>query len=56
MMEGSFESEKIFNHYAQKHVPRPVAWGSYETDPDMWFLLSDFREMREETPDVQEFS
>ena len=54
MMEGSFESEKIFNHYAPKHVPRPVAWGSYKTDPDMWFLLSDFREMGEETPDVQD--
>jgi protein-ribulosamine 3-kinase len=55
MMEGSFESEKICNKYAPRHVPKPIAWGSYKSDPDMWFLLSDFREMVEEVPDVREF-
>jgi protein-ribulosamine 3-kinase len=54
MMEGSYESEKIFNEYAPKHVPKPIAWGSYKSEPDMWFLLSEFREMVEETPGVKD--
>lgn len=55
MMLGSYESEKIFNEYAPTHVPKPVAWGSYKDDQDMWFLVSEFREMVEETPDVRDF-
>ncbi len=54
MMEGSFESEIIFNKYAPKHVPKPIAWGSYKSDPDMWFLLSDFQEMVQEVPNVRD--
>ena len=54
-MKGSYHSEKLFNTYAAKHVPKPIAWGSYESDPEMWWLLSDFREMVEETPDVKDF-
>lgn len=55
MMEGSFESEKIFNSYAPTHIPKPIAWGCYKSDPDMWWLLSDFREMVEEVPDAKDF-
>ncbi|KAI9688309.1 MAG: hypothetical protein M1820_010269 [Bogoriella megaspora] len=54
LMEGSFESEKIFNEYAPNHVPKPIAWGSYKSDPDTWFLLSDFVEMVEDVPDVKD--
>ena len=55
MMEGSFESEKVSNKYAPKHVPKPIAWGSYKSFPDMWSLLSDFREMVEKVPEVRDF-
>lgn len=55
MMEGSFESERLLNEYAPDNVPKPIAWGSYESDPDMWFLLCDFRNMLERLPKVKDF-
>jgi protein-ribulosamine 3-kinase len=47
MMEGSYESEKIFHHYSPTHVPRPVAWGAYAADPNMWYYICDFHEMED---------
>ncbi|PGH17279.1 hypothetical protein AJ79_01162 [Helicocarpus griseus UAMH5409] len=55
MMEDNFESEKIFHHYSPEHVPKPIAWGNYESDPTTWFYLCDFYEMEDELPDPEEF-
>jgi hypothetical protein len=54
MMSGSFESEKLLYEYAPKHVPKPLAWGHYQADEEMWFFLSEFREMVEDTVDVRD--
>ncbi|KAL4746266.1 hypothetical protein BDW72DRAFT_185231 [Aspergillus terricola var. indicus] len=55
MMEGSFESEAAFYRYSPNHVPKPIAWGSYESDPNMWFYLSAFHDMVDEVPAAEEF-
>ena len=50
MKEGSYESEKIFHHYAPNHVPEPISWGSYAADSDMYFYLCGFHDMVDEVP------
>lgn len=55
MMAGTFESEEIFHSYSPEHVPRPISWGNYKSDPGTWFYLCDFHSMVDEVPDVQEF-
>lgn len=55
MMLGSFESETLVWEYAPRHVPKPIGWGHYREDPDMWFYVSEFREMVEDNPDVKDF-
>lgn len=54
-MEGSFESEAVLNHYAPDNVPRPVAFGQYESDPETWFFLADFFHMIDEVPEPSQF-
>lgn len=55
MMEGSYESEKIFYHYSPAHVPRPVSWGAYAADANKWFYLSAFHDMVDEMPEAKAF-
>lgn len=54
-MEGSFESEKVLHEAAPENVPEPIAWGQYDSDPSTWFLLADFRDMREDMPEPSVF-
>ena len=38
-------------------APEPIAWGTYASDPDIYFFLCSFHEMSdEELPDIQGFS
>lgn len=55
MMEGSFESEAIFNQYAPENIPKPVAFGHYKSDPDTWFFLAEFFDMVDEVPEPSHF-
>jgi protein-ribulosamine 3-kinase len=55
MMEGSFESESAFHFYSPDHVPKPIAFGSYDDDPATWFYLCEFRDMMDEVPDPADF-
>ncbi|KAI9760343.1 MAG: hypothetical protein M4579_001747 [Chaenotheca gracillima] len=55
MMLGTYESEKAFFEYAPDHIPKPLAWGSYESDPETYFYLAEFREMVDELPNAQAF-
>ena len=50
---GSFESEKLFHELEPDHVPRPLAFGSYRSDPETWFFLADFHNMVNELPEVK---
>ena len=55
MMLGTYESEKAVHTYIPANVPRPIAWGSYQTDENMYFYLAEFSEMVEEVPDPVPF-
>ena len=54
-MEGTFESESVLYRYCPNHVPKPISWGSYESDPDTWFYICEFRDMVDEVPEPGEF-
>ncbi|KAH9889620.1 Fructosamine kinase-domain-containing protein [Xylariomycetidae sp. FL2044] len=56
MVEGEYESMKAIHTIVPEFVPRPVAWGSYDTVPNTHFFLCEFREMRQEMPDPHEFA
>lgn len=36
--------------------PRPIAVGTYDSVPDVWFYLSEFVDMMDEIPDMEEFA
>ncbi|KAK4144169.1 Fructosamine kinase-domain-containing protein [Dichotomopilus funicola] len=40
MMKGAFEAEQALYDYIPDRVPKPVAWGTYASDPDTHFYLS----------------
>lgn len=48
-MHGSFESEKAMQAFVAESVPKPVAWGTYNSHPEHHFFLSEFAEM-DDTP------
>ena len=55
MFEGTFASESVFYSYIPKHVPKPLAWGQYKSDPSTWFYLTNFHDLVDEVPDVHKF-
>ncbi|KAJ4354155.1 uncharacterized protein N0V89_005888 [Didymosphaeria variabile] len=55
MMEGAFRSEKAYYTYTPGHVPKPLGFGNFKDEPDTWFYLSEFHDMIDELPDVQQF-
>lgn len=54
-MEGTFVSESIFHDYIPAHVPKPLAWGYYKSDPMTWFYLCEFHYLIDRMPDPQSF-
>ena len=55
LVHGEWEAAKALHSIAPDFVPRPMAAGSYQTNPNMHFYLSDYIDMIEELPDVQKF-
>ncbi|MDI1493193.1 MAG: hypothetical protein OHK93_004981 [Ramalina farinacea] len=56
MMCSEYECMKAIHMTSPDFVPKPVAWGTYETIPDTHFFLCDFRDMIDEMPDPYQFS
>ena len=56
MIHGEFESMKAIHELLPDFVPKPLAWGTYETIPDTHFYLCEYREMIKEMPDPHEFT
>lgn len=55
MMLGAYESETTFYHYAPRNIPKPLAWGNYKSDENTYFYLSEYHDMVDQVPDVQQF-
>ncbi|KAJ8133461.1 hypothetical protein O1611_g171 [Lasiodiplodia mahajangana] len=56
MLRGEYHGAKTIHKYTPKGIPRPVAWGTYKSDPNTHFYLCEFVDMTEELPDVHAFS
>lgn len=56
MLRGECEGVKVIHKYTPEGIPCPVAWGSYRSDPNTHFYLTEFMDMREELPDIHKFS
>ena len=53
MMHGEYESMRAIVDYSPEFVPHPIAWGTFSSDPNMHFMVSEFREMDREVPDME---
>ncbi|CZR48024.1 uncharacterized protein FPRO_12634 [Fusarium proliferatum ET1] len=56
MMRGECEGAKVIFKYTPEGIPRPIAWGTYKSDPNTHFYLCEFMDMIEELPDIRKFS
>ena len=50
MMKGAFEAETALYQAIPHRVPKPVAWGTYASNPDVHFYLCEFVDMGDELP------
>jgi protein-ribulosamine 3-kinase len=55
LVHGECEATKALYNIAPDFVPRPVGSGTYKSNPNTHFYLSDYIDMIEEVPDVQKF-
>ena len=56
MVQGEFESMKAIYELLPDFVPRPIAWGTYQSVPDTHFFLCENRDMTDEMPDPEKFA
>ncbi|KAL2670028.1 hypothetical protein Neosp_014908 [[Neocosmospora] mangrovei] len=56
MLEGELEGAKVIHKYTPDGIPRPIACGSFKSDPNTHFYLCDFVDMKMELPDIGKFS
>jgi len=55
MCEGEFESLKAMHAVVPSFIPEPYAWGEL-SDKTGHFILTEFREVGNQPPDVQKFT
>jgi protein-ribulosamine 3-kinase len=53
MMHGEYESMKAIVEFSPDFAPHPIAWGTFSSDPYLHFMISQFREMDREVPDME---
>ncbi|KAF9733300.1 hypothetical protein PMIN03_009121 [Paraphaeosphaeria minitans] len=56
MLRGEYHGAKTVHKYTPDGIPRPIAWGTYQSDPNTHFYLCEFVDMIEELPDIRKFS
>jgi protein-ribulosamine 3-kinase len=55
MISGEFTSMSLIYEAKPDLVPKPIAWGTYATIPNVHFFLSNFHDMTDELPDLHTF-
>ncbi|PNH37113.1 hypothetical protein VD0004_g9658 [Verticillium dahliae] len=55
VVSGEYRSMTAIHVVMPSLVPRPIAWGSCEDEPDLHFFLSEFRSMSEGLPAMDVF-
>ncbi|KAI1145730.1 Fructosamine kinase-domain-containing protein [Nemania diffusa] len=53
MLRGEYHGISMLYKLAPNNIPRPIAWGTYKTDPETHYYLCEFIDMIEELPDVR---
>jgi protein-ribulosamine 3-kinase len=56
MIEGEFESLKAIHGIMPMFVTEPYCWGAYESDPDSYFIMTQFREIIGQPPEPVAFT
>jgi protein-ribulosamine 3-kinase len=56
MLEGEFESMKVIYAVTPDFAPKPIAWGTFKSNPDLHFFLCDFHDMDDEVPEIKQFA
>ncbi len=56
MMHGEFESMQAIHSVTPDFVPKPIAWGTFKSDPNLHFFLCEYVDMNGELPDIYQFS
>ncbi|KAK7917294.1 Fructosamine/Ketosamine-3-kinase [Apiospora marii] len=56
ILRGEYHGVKAIHRFTPDGIPRPVAWGTYMSDPNTHFYLCEFMDMKNELPDIQKFS
>ena len=52
-MSGEFASMSALHSVLPEIVPRPIAWDTYASEPNVHFFLCAFHEMTDDVPDIQ---
>ncbi|KAF2261550.1 hypothetical protein CC78DRAFT_535566 [Lojkania enalia] len=52
MMSGEFASMSALHKAMPNLVPRPIGWGVYAKEPDIYFFICAFHDMTNDIPDV----
>jgi len=56
MMKGAFESESALYSFIPEHVPKPVAYGSYQERADTHFYIAEFADMTDDHPNATAYA
>lgn len=52
-MESAFQSESAYSSFCPGNVPKPIAFGQFQAEPNTWFYLCEFHDMVNELPDTK---
>lgn len=52
-MKGAFAAESALYSVIPEQVPKPLAWGSFKSRPDIHFYLCDFVDMLDDVPSAR---
>lgn len=55
VMEGAFAAESALYSVVPRHVPKPLAWGTYNSNPDIHYYICDFVDMIDEVPNARKW-
>lgn len=55
-MHSEYESMKAICDIVPNFTPRPTAWGTYQSIPETYFFLCEFRDFEDEMPGPEDFT
>jgi protein-ribulosamine 3-kinase len=56
MLEGEFESMSVIHSITPSFAPKPITWGTFESDDKLHFFICDFHHMDGEIPEQNAFA